>query len=443
MKKYIAILALFPSLLLGQTRTVNTGTANNTIVGRANFWPDNKSVIFTATSGTSTGDLAAADDSRIVAGGTALQPAGDGSALTGLTKTQVGLANVDNTSDANKPVSTATQTALDNRVLVLNSASLWTDIGANESIYLGGGETLPFVNTTVAGTTVTNAGTGTLILAAAASGNVTIYPGESVDFDTTDLGGGISSFTVNSRVSISASNITAGTLLGSLVQTSGTANAGVNTQATDAEVQTGTGSKSVVVSALAAWWTWVKTQVQTWTANQTWEGTNNTMNNQTDAGAGSVMTRSLGDARYKNIVVISANTAYANNSTTLTNTGLAITVPNAGKLYAVEVCSSNFSTSNTAGHKFKLNYSGTSATAGIDWVMYRNNSGTLQGATGSNFGTTYSFSVGSDSAGTLVFQSTFIATTTGTVTLQMAQVSAEVAACGLRKGSTIRLTELN
>jgi hypothetical protein len=37
---------------------------------------------------------------------------GDGSLLIGLTKTQVGLANVDNTSDANKPVSSATQTAL-------------------------------------------------------------------------------------------------------------------------------------------------------------------------------------------------------------------------------------------------------------------------------------------------------------------------------------------
>lgn len=32
--------------------------------------------------------------------------------VAGLTKTMVGLANVDNTSDANKPVSTATQTAL-------------------------------------------------------------------------------------------------------------------------------------------------------------------------------------------------------------------------------------------------------------------------------------------------------------------------------------------
>lgn len=37
---------------------------------------------------------------------------GNGSQLTGLTKTQVSLANVDNTSDVNKPISTATQTAL-------------------------------------------------------------------------------------------------------------------------------------------------------------------------------------------------------------------------------------------------------------------------------------------------------------------------------------------
>jgi len=45
---------------------------------------------------------------------------GDGSALTGLTKTQVGLANVDNTADIAKPVSTAQQTALDLKAPKLN-----------------------------------------------------------------------------------------------------------------------------------------------------------------------------------------------------------------------------------------------------------------------------------------------------------------------------------
>lgn len=45
----------------------------------------------------------------------ALQPTGNGGSLTGLTKAQVGLANADNTSDANKPISTATQTALNGK----------------------------------------------------------------------------------------------------------------------------------------------------------------------------------------------------------------------------------------------------------------------------------------------------------------------------------------
>lgn len=41
-----------------------------------------------------------------------------------VTKAQVGLANVDNTSDANKPISTATQTALDNKAAISHNHSL-------------------------------------------------------------------------------------------------------------------------------------------------------------------------------------------------------------------------------------------------------------------------------------------------------------------------------
>ena len=47
---------------------------------------------------------------------------GNGSELTGLTKAQVGLSNVDNTSDADKPVSTATQTALDLKSNITDAA---------------------------------------------------------------------------------------------------------------------------------------------------------------------------------------------------------------------------------------------------------------------------------------------------------------------------------
>lgn len=48
-----------------------------------------------------------------------------------VTKTQVGLGNVDNTSDLNKPISTATQTALDGKVptsRTINSKALTSDI---------------------------------------------------------------------------------------------------------------------------------------------------------------------------------------------------------------------------------------------------------------------------------------------------------------------------
>ncbi|MFC2097999.1 beta strand repeat-containing protein, partial [Bacteroidota bacterium] len=91
-------------------------------------------------------------------------PAIDGSALTNLpsapvtsvagqtgviTLADMGLGNVDNTSDANKPVSTATQTALD---LKANTADLGTaallDVGtgANNIVQLNGSAQLPAVD---------------------------------------------------------------------------------------------------------------------------------------------------------------------------------------------------------------------------------------------------------------------------------------------------------
>jgi hypothetical protein len=60
---------------------------------------------------------------------------GDGSALTGLTKSQVSLNNVDNTSDANKPVSSATQTALNLKENTLTKG----DISAGTGVSITGG----------------------------------------------------------------------------------------------------------------------------------------------------------------------------------------------------------------------------------------------------------------------------------------------------------------
>src|SRR3990167_3176800 len=108
----------------------------NTTTGLAYALKDDQTVaqigggVGTAACGGITGTLAAqadlqsALDAKQAAGSyataaqgttadSALQPAGNGGSLTGLTKTQVGLSNVDNTSDAGKPVSTAQQAAID------------------------------------------------------------------------------------------------------------------------------------------------------------------------------------------------------------------------------------------------------------------------------------------------------------------------------------------
>ena len=55
-----------------------------------------------------------------------------------VTKTQIGLSNVDNTSDANKPISTATQTALDlKQDIVQNNVKQGFTIPANYTAIMG------------------------------------------------------------------------------------------------------------------------------------------------------------------------------------------------------------------------------------------------------------------------------------------------------------------
>lgn len=69
-------------------------------------------------------DLQSALDSK-------LSVNGNGSSLTGITKSQIGLANADNTSDADKPVSTATQAALN---LKANTSSLPTRVWLSNDV---------------------------------------------------------------------------------------------------------------------------------------------------------------------------------------------------------------------------------------------------------------------------------------------------------------------
>lgn len=62
-------------------------------------------------------------------GGGAVTSVNGQTGVVTLTKADIGLANIDNTSDSNKPVSVATQTALDGKVNIADLVTL-TDRGA-------------------------------------------------------------------------------------------------------------------------------------------------------------------------------------------------------------------------------------------------------------------------------------------------------------------------
>ena len=97
------------------------------------------SVLATATT------VATAKSEAIAAAGTAADTKVS-TAVAALTKSSVGLANVDNTSDANKPVSTATQTALD--LKAPKAAPTFTGTLTAADVTISG-------NLTVSGTTTT------------------------------------------------------------------------------------------------------------------------------------------------------------------------------------------------------------------------------------------------------------------------------------------------
>lgn len=94
-----------------------------------------------------TANVATAKSEAITAAGTAADSK-VATAVAALTKSSVGLANVDNTSDANKPVSTATQTALDLKAnlagptftgtVVLPSTTSIGNVSATELGYVDG-----------------------------------------------------------------------------------------------------------------------------------------------------------------------------------------------------------------------------------------------------------------------------------------------------------------
>jgi hypothetical protein len=97
----------------------------------------------------------ATKENTITAGTTSQYFRGDKSWQT-LDKTAVGLANVDNTSDANKPVSTATQTALDTKENTANKSTV-TTLGTSDVLFPTQNAVKTYVDTQVASATIADA----------------------------------------------------------------------------------------------------------------------------------------------------------------------------------------------------------------------------------------------------------------------------------------------
>lgn len=139
----------------------------------------------------------------------AIQPAG-------MTKAAVGLGNADNTSDANKPVSTATQTALNGKLAtngtattVTTNANMTGDVTSvgNATTYAG---VVPFAKGGRAGAAATSATTGTMTVAMDSSVK-TITPTGNCTFNASGgVAGQITTFCITTA-GVSSFTLTWGT----------------------------------------------------------------------------------------------------------------------------------------------------------------------------------------------------------------------------------------
>ena len=121
-----------PAIAINETFTVASQTAMLALTaqrGDMAIRTDTSRTYVLASDSPST----LADWKELTAAGQVTSVAGRSGTVT-LAKTDVGLANVDNTSDANKPVSTATQTALDSKAATSHTHTIANVTGLQTTI---------------------------------------------------------------------------------------------------------------------------------------------------------------------------------------------------------------------------------------------------------------------------------------------------------------------
>jgi trimeric autotransporter adhesin len=196
-----------------------TGTGNNRTVTSST----GSNVTIPVATTTTAGWLSTTDKSKLdgIQAGAQVNSVTSVAGRTGavvLTKTDVGLGNVDNTSDLAKPISTATQSALDNKVDKVAGKGLSTeDYTTAEQTKLAGIEAGAQVNV---GTNLGSSGTGTTRTITSSTGSNT-----SITYTAADVGAAPTSRTLTAGDGLSGGgNLTANRTFavdGTVVRTSG------------------------------------------------------------------------------------------------------------------------------------------------------------------------------------------------------------------------------
>lgn len=114
-----------------------------------------ESAVFKAASGATASLVEFKNSSGTVVANVAANGSVTVSSISGVTKTMVGLGNVDNTTDLGKPVSTATQSALDLKAPLESPTFTGTVTLPDNTVALGAKTTGDYVASLVAGTGVT------------------------------------------------------------------------------------------------------------------------------------------------------------------------------------------------------------------------------------------------------------------------------------------------
>jgi hypothetical protein len=190
------------------------------------------------------------------------------------------------------------------------------------------------------------------------------------------------------------------------------------------------------------------TQATAWSADQTFNGTANTMPNQTAASSSSVMTRSLGDVRYTDLIRKTVSTAQTvtNNSTLQDSTDLTCSLE-AGT-YEVEICVfTESATASANGSKVSVVYSGTvTSQTSVRWRSGSTSTSQVNNAPTYDNGTFNLVTNWIDALNSVqdLRKGVLVVSNSGTLKVQFAQsVSGGGTSVSLSRGSYMRVQRIN